>query len=70
MVFYYGVYDFINVENMYEMMMLFLEYFVMCSCYVDNLGLFKVVLLILYVYSEVLLFFVLYGEKDLMVLSV
>lgn len=49
---YYGVYDLTNAENMHEMMMPFLEHFVMRSRYVDNPGLFKAASPISYVHSE------------------
>ncbi|REL68768.1 prolyl oligopeptidase family serine peptidase, partial [Mycobacterium tuberculosis] len=66
---YYGVYDLTNAENMHEMMMPFLEHFVMRSRYVDNPGLFKAASPISYVHSEAPPFFVLHGEKDPMVPS-
>ena len=61
---YYGVYDFTNAENMHEMMLPFLEQFVMKARYTDDPEQFKAASPISYVHSEAPPFFVLHGEKD------
>ena len=61
---YYGVYDFTNADNMHEMMLPFLEQFVMKARYTDAPEQFKAASPISYVHSEAPPFFVLHGEKD------
>jgi acetyl esterase/lipase len=66
---YYGVYDFTDVENMHEMMLPFLEHFVLKSRYSENPERFRAASPITYVHSEAPPFFVLHGEKDELVPS-
>lgn len=61
---YYGVYDFTNADNMHEMMLPFLEQFVMKARYTDAPEKFKAASPISYVHGEAPPFFVLHGEKD------
>ncbi len=61
---YYGVYDFTNADNMHEMMLPFLEQFVMKARYAEDPERFKTASPISYVHSEAPPFFVLHGEKD------
>ena len=66
---YYGVYDFTDFDNMHEMMLPFLEHFVMKACYADEPERFKAASPISYAHSEAPPFFVLHGEKDELVPS-
>jgi len=61
---YYGVYDFTNPDNMHEMMLPFLEQFVMKTRFTDDPEQFRAASPISYVHSEAPPFFVLHGEKD------
>jgi acetyl esterase/lipase len=61
---YYGVYDFTNAENMHEIVLPFLERFVMKARYADAPERFKAASPISYVHREAPPFFVLHGEKD------
>jgi acetyl esterase/lipase len=66
---YYGVYDFTDFENMHEMMLPFLEHFVLKARYADEPERFKAASPISYAHSEAPPFFVLHGEKDELVPS-
>lgn len=66
---YYGVYDFTDFENMHELMLPFLEQFVLKTRYADNPEQFRAASPISYVHSEAPPFFVLHGEKDELVPS-
>jgi acetyl esterase/lipase len=66
---YYGVYDFTDFDNMHEMMLPFLEHFVFKTRYTDEPERFKAASPISYVHSEAPPFFVLHGEKDVLVPS-
>jgi acetyl esterase/lipase len=66
---YYGVYDFTDSDNMHEMMLPFLEQFVMKARYKDQPERFVAASPISYVHSEAPPFFVLHGEKDELVPS-
>jgi acetyl esterase/lipase len=66
---YYGVYDFTDFENMHEMMLPFLEHFVLKARYADDPERFKAASPISYAHSEAPPFFVLHGEKDELVPS-
>ncbi len=66
---YYGVYDFTDFENMHEMMLPFLEHFVLKARYADAPERFKAASPISYAHSEAPPFFVLHGEKDELVPS-
>jgi acetyl esterase/lipase len=66
---YYGVYDFTDFENMHEMMLPFLEHFVLKSRYSDNPERFRAASPITYAHGEAPPFFVLHGEKDELVPS-
>ena len=61
---YYGVYDFTDVGKMHEMMLPFLEQFVMQTRYADNPGLFESASPISHAHSAAPPFFVLHGEND------
>jgi acetyl esterase/lipase len=61
---YYGVYDFTDHENMHEIMLPFLEQFVMKARYAKAPERFKAASPISYAHSEAPPFFVLHGEKD------
>jgi acetyl esterase/lipase len=61
---YYGVYDLTDAEKMHEMMMPFLELFVMKQRYADNPGLYELASPISYVHRDAPPFFVLHGESD------
>jgi acetyl esterase/lipase len=61
---YYGVYDFTDLGNMHEMMMPFLEHFVMGARYDEEPGRFAAASPISYVHPDAPPFFVLHGEKD------
>jgi acetyl esterase/lipase len=61
---FYGVYDFTDHENMHEMMLPFLEQFVMKARYADEPERFTAASPISYVNSEAPPFFVLHGDKD------
>ncbi|HUH69105.1 MAG TPA: alpha/beta hydrolase [Mycobacterium sp.] len=66
---YYGVYDFTDFENMHEMMLPFLEHFVLKTRYTDDPERFKAASPISYAHSGAPPFFVLHGEKDELVPS-
>jgi acetyl esterase/lipase len=61
---YYGVYDFTDFENMHEMMLPFLEHFVLKARYSDDPERFRTASPITYAHGEAPPFFVLHGEKD------
>jgi acetyl esterase/lipase len=61
---YYGVYNFTDAENMHELMLPFLEQFVMRARYADNPERFRAASPISYTHNEAPPFFVLHGEKD------
>ena len=61
---YYGLYDFTDVENMHEMMMPFLEHFVMKARYADHPERFMAASPIAHVHADAPPFFVLHGDKD------
>jgi acetyl esterase/lipase len=61
---YYGVYDFSDAENMHEMMLPFLEQFVMKVRYSDAPERFRAASPISYVHTDAPPFFVLHGEMD------
>lgn len=66
---YYGVYDFTDFENMHEIMLPFLEQFVMKTRYADEPERFRAASPISYVHCDAPPFFVLHGEKDELVPS-
>ncbi len=66
---YYGVYDFTDFENMHEMMLPFLEHFVLKSRYADDPERFRTASPISHAHGEAPPFFVLHGEKDELVPS-
>ncbi|WP_444309030.1 alpha/beta hydrolase fold domain-containing protein, partial [Mycobacterium marinum] len=66
---YYGVYDFTDFDNMHELMLPFLEHFVMKSRYADDPEPFTAASPISYVHREAPPFFVLHGERDELVPS-
>jgi acetyl esterase/lipase len=61
---YYGVYDFTNPQTMHELMLPFLEQFVMRARYADTPERFQAASPISYVHNDAPPFFVLHGEKD------
>lgn len=61
---YYGVYDFTDADNMHELMLPFLERFVLKARYSDYPERFADASPISYVRSDAPPFFVLHGEKD------
>ncbi|PRI13459.1 alpha/beta hydrolase [Mycobacterium shigaense] len=61
---YYGVYDFTNPEAMHELMLPFLEQFVMRARYADTPERFEAASPISYAHHQAPPFFVLHGEKD------
>jgi acetyl esterase/lipase len=61
---YYGVYDLTDATKMHEMMMPFLELFVMKERYADNPELFELASPITHVRQDAPPFFVLHGESD------
>jgi acetyl esterase/lipase len=61
---YYGVYDFTNAEVMHELMLPFLEQFVMRARYAEKPERFGAASPISYVHDQAPPFFVLHGEKD------
>jgi acetyl esterase/lipase len=67
---YYGVYDLTDVEKMHEMMLPFLEHFVMQAHYADDPALFESASPISHVHREAPPFFVLHGENDSVIPSV
>jgi acetyl esterase/lipase len=67
---YYGVYDLTDVEKMHEMMLPFLERFVMQARYADQPALFELASPISHVHREAPPFFVLHGENDSVIPSV
>jgi acetyl esterase/lipase len=64
---YYGVYDFTDFDNMPEIMLPFLEQFVMKTRYADEPERFKAASPISYTHSGAPPFFVLHGDKDSLV---
>jgi acetyl esterase/lipase len=66
---YYGVYDFTDAENMHELMLPFLEQFVLKTRYSENPERFRAASPITYVHNQAPPFFVLHGEKDELVPS-
>lgn len=66
---YYGVYDFTDFENMHEMMLPFLEQFVLKARYTDDPERFTAASPISYAHRDAPPFFVLHGEKDQLVPS-
>jgi len=66
---YYGVYDFTKVEKMHEMMLPFLEHFVMQTRYADDPELFELASPISHAHSGAPPFFVLHGENDSLIPS-
>lgn len=61
---YYGVYDFTDPEKMHELMLPFLEHFVMQKRYIDDPGLFEFASPISHAHSAAPPFFVLHGAND------
>jgi acetyl esterase/lipase len=61
---FYGVYDLTDAEKMHEMMMPFLELFVMKERYADTPELFELASPISHVHRDAPPFFVLHGEND------
>ena len=61
---YYGVYDLTDPAKMHEMMMQFLELFVMKEQYADNPEIFELASPISHVHRDAPPFFVLHGESD------
>lgn len=61
---YYGVYDFTDVDSMHEMVLPFLEHFVMKVRYADNPELFKAASPVSHVHKKAPPFLVLHGDKD------
>lgn len=61
---YYGVYDFTNAEIMHELMLPFLEQFVMRARYAEKPERFDAASPISHVHNQAPPFFVLHGEKD------
>lgn len=61
---YYGVYDFTDFENMHEMMMPFLEHFVMKARFEDAPERFTAASPISYVHRDAPPFFLLHGDRD------
>jgi acetyl esterase/lipase len=61
---YYGVYDFTNFDNMHEMMLPFLEQFVIKARYTDDPERFIAASPISYVHRDAPPFFVLHGDRD------
>jgi len=61
---FYGVYDLTDAEKMHEMMMPFLELFVMKERYADQPELFELASPISHVHRDAPPFFVLHGESD------
>ncbi len=61
---YYGVYDFTKAEHMHELMLPFLEHFVMQTRYADDPELFASASPISHAHSAAPPFFVLHGEND------
>ncbi|OBH05531.1 carboxylesterase [Mycobacterium sp. E2699] len=66
---YYGVYDFTDAENMHELMLPFLEHFVLKTRYHENPDRFRAASPITYVHHQAPPFFVLHGDKDELVPS-
>jgi acetyl esterase/lipase len=67
---YYGVYDLTDVEKMHEMMLPFLERFVMRARYADQPALFELASPISHVHHQAPPFFVLHGESDSVIPSI
>lgn len=66
---HYGVYDFTEVGTMHQMMLPFLEQFVMQTRYADNPGLFESASPISHAHRSAPPFFVLHGENDSLIPS-
>jgi acetyl esterase/lipase len=64
---HYGVYDLTDVKKMHEMMLPFLEQFVMQTRFIDQPGLFESASPISHVHRKAPPFFVLHGENDSMI---
>jgi acetyl esterase/lipase len=67
---YYGVYDLTDVKKMHEMMLPFLEHFVMQARHADQPELFESASPISHVHRKAPPFFVLHGESDSVIPSV
>jgi len=67
---YYGVYDLTDVKKMHEMMLPFLEHFVMQARYTDQPALFESASPISHAHRQAPPFFVLHGENDSVIPSV
>jgi acetyl esterase/lipase len=67
---YYGVYDLTDAEKMHEMMLPFLELFVMRARHADRPELFELASPISHVHHQAPPFFVLHGESDSVIPSV
>lgn len=61
---YYGVYDFTDFANMHELMVPFLEHFVLKARFADDPERFRAASPISYVHGDAPPFFVLHGAKD------
>ena len=61
---FYGIYDFTDSDNLHEIVLPFLEQFVMKARYADEPERFRAASPISYVHREAPPFFVLHGEKD------
>jgi acetyl esterase/lipase len=61
---YYGIYDFTDFDNLHEMVLPFLEQFVMKTRYSDEPERFRAASPISYAHRQAPPFFVLHGEKD------
>lgn len=61
---YYGVYDFTDFDNMHEMMLPFLEHFVMKATFADEPERFTSASPISYVHRDAPPFFLLHGDRD------
>jgi acetyl esterase/lipase len=66
---YYGVYDFTDFDNMHELMLPFLEHFVLKARFADDPERFRAASPISYVHRDAPPFFILHGEKDELVPS-
>jgi acetyl esterase/lipase len=66
---YYGVYDFTDAEKMHEMMLPFLEHFVMQTRYADDPDVFEAASPISHAHACAPPFFVLHGESDAVIPS-
>lgn len=64
---YYGVYDFTDVQKMHELMLPFLEHFVMQKRFADDPALFESASPISHAHNGAPPFFVLHGESDALI---